>query len=127
MTRRSASSETVTTVDLRVHHAGYTLAGTLHLPASTQPVPTVVMLQGCGAADRNSGDFFPPIRDAFLSRGLAVYSFDKPGVAESTGNWRHVALFDQAVQAEAVIRALQAHPPLTRPASVSGDTVKAPG
>lgn len=98
------------TVDLRVPHAGYTLAGSLHLPASSQPVPAVVMLQGSGAADRDSGDFFPPIRNAFLSRGLAVYSFDKPGVGESTGDWRHIALFDQAVQAEAVIRALQAHP-----------------
>jgi pimeloyl-ACP methyl ester carboxylesterase len=100
----------MTSVELSVEHAGYTLAGTLHLPASTRPVPAVLMLQGSGAADRNSGDFFPPIRQAFLSRGLAVYSFDKPGIGESSGNWRHVALFDQATQAERVIGRVQEQP-----------------
>jgi hypothetical protein len=32
------------------------------LPASAGPVPAVLMLQGSGAADRNSGDFVPPGR-----------------------------------------------------------------
>ena len=71
----------MTTVELSIEHAGYTLAGTLHLPASDGPVPAVLMLHGSGAADRNSGDFLPPIRQAFLSRGLAVYSFDKRALA----------------------------------------------
>src|SRR5262245_3634931 len=56
---------------------GLTLAGTLHLPAAPPPHPAVLMLQGSGPADRDAGDYFPPIRDAFLARGIAAYSFDK--------------------------------------------------
>jgi alpha-beta hydrolase superfamily lysophospholipase len=85
------------------------------------------MLQGSGAADRNSGDFFPPIRQAFLSRGLAVYSFDKPGIGESSGNWRHVALFDQATQAERVIGRVQEQPQIDASRVGLWATVRAPG
>src|SRR5712691_11776168 len=67
------------------------------------------MLQGSGAADRDAGGYFPPIREAFLDRGIAVYSFDKPGIGESSGDWRHFALFDRADQAQAAIAALQEH------------------
>jgi hypothetical protein len=84
--------------------AGYTLAGTLHLPASAGPLLAVLMLQGSCAADRNSGDFFPPIRRAFLSRGLAVYAFDKPGLVESSGDWRRCrAALQQAFETTDVI------------------------
>ncbi len=74
------------------------LAGTLHLPAASPPCPAVLMLQGGGAADRTHGGYFPPIRDAFLARGIATCSFDKPGVGGSTGDWRHDALQDRAEQ-----------------------------
>ncbi len=65
------------------------------------------MLQGSGPADRDSDGYFPPIRDIFLSRGIAVYSFDKPGIGGSSGDWRHYALVgrtDQALAAIALLR-----------------------
>jgi dipeptidyl aminopeptidase/acylaminoacyl peptidase len=88
---------------------GATLAGTLHLPPGEAPHPAVVMLQGSGAADRDAGGYFRPIRDAFLSRGIAVYAFDKPGIGGSSGDWRHFALFDRADQAQAAISVLREH------------------
>ena len=91
-----------------------TLAGTLHLPDSPAPHPAVVMLQGSGAADRDSGGYFPPIRDAFLSRGIAVYSFDKPGIGSSSGDWRHFALADRADQAETAIARVGEHDAIDR-------------
>jgi pimeloyl-ACP methyl ester carboxylesterase len=85
------------------------LAGTLHLPATPPPHPAVLMLQGSGPADRDSDGYFPPIRDAFLSRGIAAFSFDKPGLGGSSGDWRQYALEDRADQARAAIAVLHAH------------------
>jgi len=85
------------------------LAGTLHLPASPPPHPAVVMLQGSGPADRDSGGYFPPIRDAFLSRGIATFSFDKPGIGGSSGDWRQYDLADRTGQALTAIAAMRAH------------------
>src|SRR5262249_6629485 len=76
-----------------------TVTGTLPLPPSPPPHPAVLMLQGAGPAGRDSGGYFPPIRDAFLSRGIAAFSFDKPGIGGSSGNWRQYALMDRADQA----------------------------
>jgi uncharacterized protein len=94
-------------IDFQSH--GVTLAGTLHLPALPPPHPAVVMLQGSGPADRDSDGYFPPIRDAFLQRGIAVYSFDKPGIGGSTGDWRHFALSGRTDQALAAVVRLKQH------------------
>lgn len=89
---------------------GATLAGTLHLPDGEGPQPVTVMLQGSGVADRESGGFFPPIRAAFLDAGVGVLSWDKPGVGESSGDWRARTLFDRADEALAAIAWLRGHP-----------------
>ena len=59
-------------LEMSFQSQGVTPAGTLHLPGSSPPHPAVVMRQGSGPADRDSGGYFPPIRDAFPSRGIAV-------------------------------------------------------
>jgi pimeloyl-ACP methyl ester carboxylesterase len=85
------------------------LAGTLHLPPAPPPHPVVLMLQGSGPADRDSGGYFPPIRETFLSRGIATYSFDKPGIGGSSGDWRRYALAGRTDQALAAIALLREH------------------
>lgn len=67
------------------------------------------MLQGSGPADRDSDGYFPPIRDAFLSRGIATFSFDKPGCGSSSGDWRDYALADRTDQAIAALTVLRDH------------------
>lgn len=99
--------------DLSFLWDGLTLAGTLHTPsrdAGDGPFPTVLMMQGSGPADRDSGGYFPPIRDNFNRRGIATYSFDKPGCGQSTGQWMDYALYGRADQAEAAIEVLLTHP-----------------
>jgi len=85
------------------------LAGTLHLPASEGPHPAVLMMQGSGPVDRDSDGYFPPIREAFLSRGIATFAFDKPGCGESTGDWRDYGLEGRADQALAALQLLREH------------------
>jgi pimeloyl-ACP methyl ester carboxylesterase len=97
-------------LDLGFDWAGIHLAGTLHLPDTPGPHPVVVMLQGSGPSDRDADDYFVPIRDAFLEAELGVYSFDKPGCGESTGDWRDHALQERADQATAARELLQSRP-----------------
>lgn len=87
-----------------------TLAGTLHIPTATGPHPVVLMMQGSGPADRDGDGYFPPIQEAFLTRQIATYAFDKPGCGNSTGDWRHYALEGRADQALAAIEMLRRHP-----------------
>jgi pimeloyl-ACP methyl ester carboxylesterase len=98
--------------ELEFSWEGLRLAGTLHLPGSGGPFPAVLMMQGSGPADRDNDVYFPPLRDAFLERGIAVYYFDKPGVGKSTGDWRDHVLEGRAEQSAAALEAMARHPDL---------------
>ncbi len=93
------------------------LAGSLHLPEGPAPYPAVLMAQGSGPSDRDSGGYFPPLRRALLDRGLAAFAFDKPGCGESSGDWRHHGLEGRAEQITVGLDHLRDHP------SIDGDRV----
>ncbi len=95
--------------DIALAWHGITLAGTLHLPPAPPPHPAILMLQGSGPADRDADGYFPPIRDAFLRRGIATLAFDKPGCGGSTGDWRDYALAGRTDQSLAMLDWLRAH------------------
>jgi pimeloyl-ACP methyl ester carboxylesterase len=97
-------------LDLGFDWEGIHLAGTLYLPDTPGPNTVVIMLQGSGPSDRDGDGYFIPIRDAFLDKGVGVYSFDKPGCGESTGDWRDYALQDRADQGTAARALIQARP-----------------
>jgi pimeloyl-ACP methyl ester carboxylesterase len=65
------------------------------------------MVPGSGAADRDNDVFFPPIRDHLLGEGIAVSSFDRPGVGESSGDWRDQGFDDLAADVMACLRYLR--------------------
>ena len=79
-------------VKLSFDWGGLKLAGSLDLPSGAGRHPAVLMAQGSGPADRDSGGYFEPIRQTFIDRGVATFAFDKPGCGESSGDWRHYAL-----------------------------------
>lgn len=85
---------------------GLHLVGTLHLPDSPGSHPAVLMMQGSGPSDRDNDGYFVPLRNAFIDAGIAVYSFDKPGVGQSTGEWRDHALEGRASQSTAALENL---------------------
>ncbi len=96
-------------VELAFEWRGLELVGSLSLPASTGPHPTMLLLQGSGPTDRTSDGFFSPISQAFVDRGIATYAFDKPGCGESSGNWRVHGLEDRADQAMVALDVLRLH------------------
>jgi uncharacterized protein len=59
------------------------LAGTLYLPLSPGPHPAVVWLHGSGEQARLS---YGPLVTSFVHDGIAFFSYDKRGVAESEGS-----------------------------------------
>ena len=97
-------------MDLTFSWDGLSLAGTLHNPDAEGPHPAVLMMQGSGVADRDSGGYFVPIRETFLRMGIATFSFDKPGCGASTGDWRHYALEGRAAQAMTAVEFLRCQP-----------------
>jgi pimeloyl-ACP methyl ester carboxylesterase len=84
------------------------LSGTVWLPDSTACCG-VVMVGGSGPSDRDNDVLFPPIRTHLLSCDIAVLSYDKRGVGESSGSWPDATIGDFAADACAAYDELRAH------------------
>ena len=82
------------------------LAGTLHLPTTPGPHPATITLHGSDWHLRGGG----PILTFFLSRGIAVLTWDKRGNGGSGGTLQTVTIDTMAVDAQAAIRWLRARP-----------------
>ena len=105
--------------DLTVRSGEVELAGSVWVPAGTT-VATVLMHPGSGPSDRDNDVFFPPIREHLLANDIAVSSFDKRGVGESTGSWLDAGIGEQADDAIACLEALRADESLERSVGLYG-------
>lgn len=94
-------------------------AGSVWLPR-VKPVATVLMHPGSGASDRNNDVYFPPIREHLLEAGIAVCSFDKRGVGDSTGRWQDAGIIEQADDLLACLAVLTADPAVPEPVGLFG-------
>lgn len=97
---------------LSFSHGEDRLQGTLILPAGKTSPPVVLLVHGDAAQDRWSAGGYLPLVNDLVSRGIAVYSWDKPGVGESQGNWLAQTMADRAGEAAAAFSALKAQPEL---------------
>ncbi|WP_417261393.1 alpha/beta hydrolase [Celeribacter sp.] len=95
------SSET-----LFVTVSGARIAGTIWLPDEA-PTTVVALVHGDGAQDRTSSGSYAPLINAFLDRGFAIASWDKPGVGQSEGNWLRQTMPDRAEETRAVLAVLK--------------------
>ncbi|MCP4135359.1 MAG: alpha/beta hydrolase [bacterium] len=68
-------------------HNGETLKGTLLLPDNKKSYPVVIFIHGDGPSDRFENGFYTILMNNFLENGIGVFSWDKQGVGESSGNW----------------------------------------
>ena len=83
--------------EIRFEAAGQSLCGSLLLPQSrSKPVPVTVFVHGDGAMDRDSSGYYQPYFDALLAQGVAVFSWDKPGVGASEGDWLQQSMNDRS-------------------------------
>jgi len=63
----------------------FTIVGDLRTPSGTGPFPVILFVHGSGLEDRTSFGMYLPIMERMLDAGYAVFSWDKPGAGESTG------------------------------------------
>jgi dienelactone hydrolase len=61
----------------------------------------VLIVHGDGPQDRYSADGYIPLINALLDAGIGVFSWDKPGIGESEGDWRKQSMDDRASEARA--------------------------
>ncbi|KAA9000464.1 lysophospholipase [Affinibrenneria salicis] len=95
------------------HHQDV-LQGTLILPPDRVYPPVVLIIHGDGAQDRWSGDGYIPLVKFLVEQGIAVFSWDKPGVGTSTGNWLAQTMPDRAEEAALALKKLKEQPELKR-------------
>jgi len=88
------------------------LEGTLLLPDGISSPPVVLLVHGDGAQDRWSAGGYLPLVNYLLSQGIAVFSWDKPGVGSSQGNWLAQSMADRADEAAQALEKLNTLPEL---------------
>ena len=107
------------TEDVTVQAAGgVTLAGTFARPAGAGPFPTVLLLTGSGAQDRDEALFghrpFAVLADHLARNGVASLRLDDRGEGASGGDYATATLDDLAADARAALAALRARPGVAR-------------
>src|SRR3954463_12923967 len=95
--RDGSPPRTATRVNSETHEAvrfssgDVQLAGTLIRPARAGKHPTIILVHGSGAENR---EYVLPFARFLVRHGVAVLGYDKRGVGESTGDWK-TASYDE--------------------------------
>jgi pimeloyl-ACP methyl ester carboxylesterase len=94
--------------ELSIESPPVRLAATLYAPASSTPLPAVLLLHGSGPDGRDNA-YYRELAEAFGRRGIATLVYDKRGSGASTGDWRTEPFSALVDDAEAVLRSLRQH------------------
>ncbi len=98
----------VTTRDVSFEQGGHVLQGTLYEASTDGPI--ALLVHGDAAQDRTSDGGYLPMINTLTDAGISVFSWDKPGVGASTGDWLDQGMQDRAAEAVAALAALRAQP-----------------
>jgi hypothetical protein len=63
------------------------LSGHYLLPDSGKPRAVILFVHGDGPLGYDAHGYYPLLWERLLRQGFAIFSWDKPGIGESTGNW----------------------------------------
>ena len=103
MGTRNYGSQEATVEEIQFRSGKFRLVGDLRLPEGEGPHPAIIMIHGDGPATREGYPAtFPPAIELFLRNGYAVFSWDKPGSGESTGNFNNLVLERADILADGV-------------------------
>jgi uncharacterized protein len=84
--------------EITFESGSFHIVGDLRLPEGTAPFPVVLFVHGSGGADRTNFGGYLPIMERMLGAGYAVFSWDKPGYGESTGQINEGRVYHQRAQ-----------------------------
>jgi pimeloyl-ACP methyl ester carboxylesterase len=97
------SAQQFTEQEVRFKNGEVTLVGTLRVPSTKRQHPAIVFIHGSGPQDRDFG----PLASMFARRGIAVLTYDKRGVGDSTGDFTRVPFYELAGDALAGVQLLK--------------------
>jgi alpha-beta hydrolase superfamily lysophospholipase len=89
------------------------LSGSLTLPDGKGPFPAIVLLGGSERLSREA-IYKWANADSFVSRGIAVFSFDSPGTGKSEGNRWQRTFKERTDDALAAIKAIRERPDINK-------------
>ncbi len=96
-----------TTEDLLIISQEDTIGGTIVLPATSVPVPLVILSSGSGAQDRdetiNSFKPFQLMADTLQMHDIASFRYDDRGVGSSNGDFQNTTLSDMSKDLQSII------------------------
>jgi pimeloyl-ACP methyl ester carboxylesterase len=101
--------------DIKLVSGTLTLSGTLAMPDSGGPFPTVLLIPGSGQVDRNENhkrlaiNALQEIAEYLAGQGIATLRYDKRGVGASEGDYWATGFYDNVADALAVLTQLKAH------------------
>lgn len=98
----------VSAMSLPFQSAGNQLQG-YYQPATAgvQSRGVILFIHGDGAMPYDAYGYYPPLWDFLNQRGFATFSWDKPGVGNSSGNWLRQSMADRQQEVLDAIQALQ--------------------
>jgi pimeloyl-ACP methyl ester carboxylesterase len=102
----------VTTRDVSFQQGGHVLHGTLYEASTDGPI--ALLVHGDAAQDRTSDGGYLPMINTLTEAGISVFSWDKPGVGASSGDWLDQGMQDRAAEAVAALAALRATPAMEK-------------
>ena len=89
-------------------HNGNVLSGTIMLPANKPgPFSVAVFVHGDGAMPYDAYGYYHSLWNRLAKQGIASFSWDKPGVGSSQGDWESQNMDDRAYETIAAIEALK--------------------
>lgn len=83
------------------------LAGVMVLPSGKGPHPAVIFIHGSGPENQDGGGLYRQMWKHLTEQGFCCFSWDKPGVGASTGNWKGQNYEERAQEALAAMYFLQ--------------------
>ncbi|WP_391087453.1 serine aminopeptidase domain-containing protein [Vibrio sp. NH-UV-68] len=102
----------VTEQRLSFEHDGYTLSAYFKSPSDAHKVKGVVFfISGDGATPYDADGYYDEIWQVFLDAGYAVFSWDKPGVGQSGGNWLKQSMLNRQSEVRSAISFVKKHYP----------------
>jgi pimeloyl-ACP methyl ester carboxylesterase len=73
--------------EIHYRSGNFRLVGELRMPVEGENLPAIILVHGSGHATRSGAVPYYPLIEIFLRNGYAVFSWDKPGSGESTGDF----------------------------------------
>ncbi len=97
------------------NHGEHRLSGHYLKPKGNKPAKAVLLfVHGDGALSYDAEGYYDILWNPLRERGFAIFSWDKPGVGESSGNWLNQSMADRQAEVNAAIEAVQARYRLPR-------------